>query len=135
MLEILNKQADSGSDYIGLSEEEAKVRQKEGKNVIASKKKNSALKIFSNQFKDVLVLILLGATLIAIVLGEVYDALTIIIIVLLDAVLGFVQEFRTERTLAALSKMTAPKARVFRDGVLRTIDASEVVKEDVFVIE
>lgn len=135
MLEILNKEATQNTDYIGLSEEEASVRQKEGKNLIVSKSKNSVLKIFSNQFKDVLVLILLGATLISIVLGEVYDALTIMIIVMLNAVLGFVQEYRTERTLAALNKMTAPKARVFRDGVLKTIEAQDIVKGDVFKIE
>lgn len=135
MLEILNKEAATDTDYIGLSEEEANVRQKEGKNLIASKSKSSALKIFSNQFKDFLVIVLLCATLISIVLGEVYDALTIIIIVMLNAVLGFVQEFRTERTLAALNKMTAPKARVFRDGVIKTIDAENIVKGDVFKIE
>ena len=135
MLEILNREVKPAQDYPGLSEEEARIRQKEGKNALAPKKKNSALKIFSNQFRDVLVLILLGATLISITIGEIYDALTIIIIIMLNATLGFIQEFRTERTLEALSKMTAPKAKVFRDGILKTLPADEIVKGDVFKID
>lgn len=135
MLEILNKETEIKADYPGLSEQEASIRSKEGKNRLEPKKKNSALKIFSNQFKDVLVLILLASTLISVVLGEVYDAITIMIIVLLNSVLGFIQEYRTEKTLAALSKMTAPHARVFRDGVLKNINAEDIVRSDVFMIE
>lgn len=135
MLEILNREVNPSQDYPGLSEEEAKIRQKEEKNVLSHKKKNSALKIFSNQFRDVLILILLGATLISLVIGEIYDAITIIIIVLMNATLGFIQEFRTEKTLEALSKMTSPKAKVFRDGIIKTLSSDEIVKGDVFKIE
>lgn len=134
MLEILNKEI-TDTDYIGLSSHEAAVRLKEGKNVLASDKKSSCLKLFFNQFRDFLVMILLGATAVSVLLGEIWDAATIMVILLVNALLGFIQEVRTERTLTALSKMAAPHAEVFRDGVLKTIPAEEVVRGDVFSIK
>ena len=70
--------------------------------ICCQKEKKKPLKIFIGQFRDIMVLILLIATVISVLLGEVYDAVTIIIIVLLNAILGFVQEFRTEKTLEKL---------------------------------
>ena len=121
---------------IGLSDEQAKERlQNYGPNQLAkSKKRNSAL-IFAGQFKDILVIILLVSTVVSVVLGEIYDAITIILIVLINAVLGFIQEFRTERTLEALKNMTAPTAKVYRNDILTEIPASELVVDDVFEIE
>ncbi|MBR0142264.1 MAG: cation-translocating P-type ATPase [Ruminococcus sp.] len=121
---------------MGLTEKEAVEKLKlYGENIFAEEKKNSAVKIFAGQFKDVMVMILLGATVISILLGEVSDAVTIMLIVLLDAVLGFVQEYRTEHTLEALRSMTAPTAKCYRDGKLRKINASELVTGDVIELE
>lgn len=120
----------------GLTEAEANDRLKDyGKNILTVSKKQSAVKIFFDQFKDIMVLILLGATIISAAMGEIYDAVTIIIIVLLDAVLGFIQEYRTEKTMESLEKLTSPTARVIRNGVKKSIDASLLVPDDIIVIE
>ena len=99
------------SEYMGLTQKQAQERLKEqGENRLESAKKQSVLKIFCSQFKDIMVMILLGATVISVVMGEIYEAVTIIAIVLLDAILGFAQEYKTEKTLKALEDMTAPMA-------------------------
>lgn len=123
-------------EHKGLSEERAEELLKEhGLNSLESKKRPGAVKIFAGQFKDVMVLILLAATAVSAFMGEIYDALTIIAIVLLDAILGFVQEYRTEKTLEALEKMTSPTAKVIRDGKSREIEASKLAVGDIFLIE
>ena len=102
---------------MGLTEKEAAQRLKEnGENSLGEGKKTSPVTIFFGQFRDVMVLILLAATVISVILGEVTDAVTIILIVLLNAILGFIQEFRTEKTLEALKSMTAPTAKCWRDA-------------------
>ena len=121
---------------MGLTEKEAEEKLKaEGRNVFGENRKNSAMKIFLGQFRDVMVMILLGATVISVLLGEISDAVTIILIVLLNAVLGFIQEYRTEHTLEALRSMTAPTAKCRRDGKLREIDAVLLVSGDVVELE
>ena len=121
---------------MGLTEKEAAEKLKtEGLNVLSEGRKSSAVGIFIGQFKDVMVMILLGATVISVLLGEVSDAVTIILIVLLNAVLGFVQEYRTEHTLEALKAMTSPTAKCRRDGILKEIDASLLVTGDVIELE
>jgi Ca2+-transporting ATPase len=121
---------------MGLTEKEACERLKaEGRNVLGEKKKVGAVRLFIGQFKDVMVMILLGATVISVLLGEVSDAVTIILIVLLNAILGFIQEFRTEHTLEALRSMTAPTAKCYRDGVLKVIEAERLVTGDVIELE
>ncbi len=106
-----------------------------GENVLAQTKPPGPLRIFLGQFTDPMVLILLAATGISALLGEWTDAVTIIVIVLLNAILGFVQEYRTEKTLEALRNMTAPTARVYRDGVLQEMPASKLVPGDCIAIE
>ncbi len=138
MLEILEKDVLKGSDdvTVGLSTAEAKRRIAiNGANKLYDKKKKSGIKIFANQFKDFMVMILLFSTVISALLGEFWDALTIIIIVVLNAVLGFIQEFRTEHTIEALEKMTTPTAKVFRDGKLCVISCEEIAEGDVFEVE
>lgn len=121
---------------MGLTEKEATARLKdEGENILESGKKTGPAVIFFRQFKDVMVMILLGATVISVLLGEISDAVTIILIVLLNAILGFIQEYRTEHTLEALKSMTAPTAKCYRDGVLKEIDASKLVTDDVIELE
>lgn len=120
----------------GLTDEQVKKKLSEyGLNTLKSKKRKSVISLFLDQFKDAMVLILLGATAISAVMGEIYDAVTIILIVLLDAVLGFVQEFRTEKTMEALEKLTSPTARVIRGGTKTEIDASNIVPDDIVCIE
>jgi len=120
----------------GLSEEEAKHRLEEiGPNELREIKKITPLEIFLRQFKSFLVIILLIATAISAFLGEFNDALVIAIIVLLNAVLGFAQEYRAERSMEALKRLTAPKARVIRDGVDVEILAKELVPGDVILFK
>lgn len=120
----------------GLTENEARRRLEEyGPNSLEQKKKNVALKMFAGQFKDVMVMILLAATVISAVMGEYYDALTIMVIVVLNAVLGFVQEYRTEKTLETIKAIAAPTARVRRDGKTETVPAERVVKGDIVLLE
>lgn len=121
---------------MGLTEKEAQARlREEGENVLSESKRPTAMLIFLGQFKDVMVMILLGATVISVLLGEISDAVTIILIVLLNAILGFIQEYRTENTLEALRSMTAPEAKCYRDGKLRNIEASLLVTGDVIELE
>ena len=90
---------------MGLTEKEAAERLKnEGENILEERKRSGPARIFLGQFRDVMVMILLGATVISIFLGEISDAVTIILIVLLNAILGFIQEYRTEHTLEALRR-------------------------------
>ena len=106
-----------------------------GPNRLAGKKKVHPTKIFLSQFKDFLTLVLLGGTVVSVLTGEYAEALTIAVIVLLNGLLGFLQEFKTERTLEALKKMAAPKARAWRDGELVLIDAAMLVPGDVVELE
>lgn len=121
---------------MGLTEKEAAARLKqEGENVLSECRKTGPARIFLGQFRDIMVMILLAATGVSILLGEISDAVTIIMIVLLNAILGFIQEYRTEHTLEALRSMTSPTAKCYRDGKLTVIDASKLVTEDVIEIE
>ena len=137
MLEVLNRDYKvANGTRIGISSGQAEERLKaNGPNALAAEKKSNAIKIFFNQFKDIMVIILLISTVISVLLGEVYDAITIILIVMLNAILGFIQEFRTEKTLEALSKMTAPTAHCYRDGKLQVIPAADLVIGDVIELE
>ena len=121
---------------MGLTEKEAAERLREdGENTLGEEKRNGPVKIFIGQFRDVMVMILIAAAAVSFLLGEVTDSVTIILIVLLNAVLGFIQEFRTEHTLEALRSMTAPSARCYRDGKLVTIPAAGLVRGDVIELE
>ncbi|MCM1479303.1 MAG: cation-translocating P-type ATPase [Muribaculaceae bacterium] len=134
MLEILDKPYTKCPR--GLSSAEAAERLKKyGENSLAKEKRAKPLKIFLGQFRDVMILILLAATVVSFFLGEIYDAVTIVIIVLLNAVLGFAQEYKTEKTLIALKNMTAPSAKCYLDGALVTVPAAELVPGDVIRLE
>ncbi len=120
----------------GLTSNEAnKLLEKNGYNTFSTEKKSQPLKIFVNQFRDIMVLILLAATIISVFLGEIYDSVTIILIVLLNAILGFIQEYKTEKTLEELKKITSPTAKVYRNGKLTTIDAQNLVVSDIIELE
>lgn len=120
----------------GLTEEEVKqAREKNGLNELTEGKRVSPIILFLNQFKDFMVVVLMGATLISGLLGEYLDAITIIAIILLNGVLGFVQEFRAERSLRALKQLSAPSAKVLRGGKLDIISTRLLVPGDVVLLE
>ncbi len=120
----------------GLTEEEVKqAREKNGLNELTEGKRISPIILFLNQFKDFMVLVLMGATLLSGLLGEYLDAITIIAIILLNGVLGFVQEFRAERSLRALKQLSAPSAKVLRGGKLDIISTRLLVPGDVVLLE
>jgi len=121
---------------MGLTEKEAAEKLvTEGENIFGENRKTGPMKIFLGQFKDVMVMILLAATVVSVLLGEISDAVTIILIVLLNAILGFVQEYRTEHTLEALRSMTSPTAKCWREGRLTEIDAAKLVTGDIIELE
>jgi Ca2+-transporting ATPase len=116
----------------GLTTEEAKKRLKRfGYNELKEAKKPSAFLLFFSQFKDFMVLVLLIATIISGLLGEYVDAIAIIIIVVMNAFLGFFQERRAERSLEALKQLSAPQVTVLRDGDWIKIRSQELVVGDV----
>ena len=119
----------------GLSSEEAKARlAKHGPNKLIEAEGASIWKLLIEQFKDFLVLLLLGAALISLLLGEYVDAIAIMAIVIVNALLGVIQEWRAERSLQALKRMAAPNAVVVRDGLQNTIPAEELVLGDLVIL-
>lgn len=126
-----------GSDLQrGLSQEEAARRLRQfGPNELAEKPRPSIWALLLGQFNNFLIIILLVASIISILLGEFIDAGAIVAIVILNAVLGVIQESKAEEALAALKKMAAPEAHVLRDGHLISILAREVVPGDVVMLE
>ncbi|WP_294478783.1 cation-translocating P-type ATPase [uncultured Ruminococcus sp.] len=140
MYGILDKKLEctriSDEEVPGLSSAEAEQRlEAEGRNVLGGKRHKGAMKIFLGQFHDVMVMILLGATAVSVLLGQYTDAVPIIAVVVINALLGFIQEFRCEKTLEKLEAMTAPIARVYRDGILKTLPAEMLAVGDVFTLE
>jgi len=128
----------------GLSSEEARRRlEKFGPNELKEAEKTTLWEMFLGQFEDVLVLILLAATLISFLLwlydpGEEaypYDSIIILLIVLANAILGVIQEYRAEKSLEALKELSAPTALVLRDGKKQRIPAKEVVPGDILCLE
>jgi len=120
----------------GLSEKEARQKLiKYGPNAMVQKKKISALKILLSQFKDFMTLVLLASTFISALMGDVIEAVTILCIVILNAILGFIQEFRTEKTMEALKKLAAPTAKLIRDGRTISIPADKIVPGDLIILE
>lgn len=120
----------------GLTADEVQERRRShGANQLIEGNKVSLLTIFFNQFRDFMTIVLVVATLISGLLGEYADAITIIAIIILNGILGFVQEVRAERSLAALKELTAPMARVRRDGRVQSIPARELVPGDIILLE
>lgn len=128
-----NLQTDS---HYGLSRSEAKLRLNQfGPNQLLEPQTASAVHIFFGQFSNFIIWILIAAALIAGALGEWIDALAIIVIVVLNGLLGFFQEYKAEKSLAALRKMITPFSKVIREGKLRLVPAKEIVPGDLVLIE
>ncbi|MDU5105520.1 calcium-translocating P-type ATPase, SERCA-type [Clostridium sp.] len=121
---------------MGLTTKEAEKRQKNyGLNEISHKKKSSPIVIFLSQFNDFIVWVLIAATIISGLMGDMADAITILIIVVVNAIMGFVQEYRTEKSLEALKELAAPTCKVIRDGILKVINSIEVTLGDLVILE
>lgn len=120
----------------GLTQREAQRRLADyGPNQLEQRQRVSPWRILLAQFQDFMVMVLLAATVISGLLGEVADAITIIAIVVVNAVLGFFQEFKAEKSMEALQQLTAPEARVLRDGEERRLPASDLVPGDIVTLE
>ncbi|RLC78653.1 MAG: ATPase, partial [Chloroflexi bacterium] len=120
----------------GLSEEEATRRLTQyGLNKLEEKEGTHPLLIFLSQFTEVMVIVLLIASVISFFLGDAKETIAILVIVFLNAVLGFVQEYQAERALAALKQLATPIVRVRRDGRIREISAERLVPGDIVLLE
>ncbi len=134
-VEALAKELRTDPDA-GLDSQEAGRRHaSEGFNELPEAPPPSLVKLFLSQFTSVIVWVLVGAAAVSGLLEDWLDAAAILAIVFLNGLLGFIQEFRAERSLAALRKMSISMARVFRDGVLRSIPARELVPGDLILLE
>lgn len=124
------------SNINGLKDKEAKKRlANSGYNELKRYKKVSPLQIFFSQFKNLLVIILFFATALSIFVGETVDAILILVLILILAVIGFIQEYKAEKALEALRKLTASKALVIRNGKEMEIDARELVPGDIVLLQ
>jgi Ca2+-transporting ATPase len=120
----------------GLTLEEAGRRlRRDGRNELRKIRTVSPLTIFFRQFASLVIWVLIGAVGISIYLGEKAEGIAILSIVMLNAVIGFVQEFRAERAAAALARLTAPKARVVRNGRAKVCAAAEIVAGDILLLD
>ena len=126
-----------GSDlHKGLSDKEAAERlAKYGPNELKGKPHATIWEMLLEQFKDFLVLILIGASIVSAFVGEVADSLVIIVIVVLNAALGVFQEAKAEKAMEALQKMAAPNSKVIRDGNIQTVPSRELVVGDIVLLE
>lgn len=126
----------------GLSEEEVKKRQQEyGKNKLEDKPKESIFMKFIKQFNDFMIIILIIASIVSAVISNIQgendyiDSIIIIAIVVLNAIMGVVQEAKAEKSIEALQEMTPMKAKVIRDGITNEIHADEIVPGDIILLE
>ena len=125
-----------GGTKAGLTSKEAAERlQKHGKNALAEGKKKSGLQVFLDQFKDLLVVILIIAALISMVSDNVESTVVIFAVLILNAVLGTVQHFKAEKSLESLKAMSSPSAKVLRDGVRSVVPSAQVVPGDIVELE
>lgn len=126
----------TGSSEQGLTSESVLHKQTEsGKNKLDDVRKKPAWMMFLNQFRDFMILVLIAAAIVSGIIGDLTDTIIILVIVILNAILGFVQEYRAEKALEALKKMAALNASVIRDGKVQSIDAEEIVPGDVVILE
>jgi Ca2+-transporting ATPase len=127
----LGSDADSGLER---DEAEARLAQ-HGPNTLPESGRRGLHLLFLDQFRDLMIQILLVAAVVAAFIGDPVDAIAILVIVLLNAVIGVVQQYRAEHAIAALREMAAPHARVIRDGSFHQLDARELVPGDLVVLE
>lgn len=125
-----------GTDENGLTQNQAKENQKKyGKNELAEGKKKNPFILFLEQYKDFLVIILIIAAIISGVLGDIESAIVIFVVITINAILGTVQHIKAEQSLDSLKEMSAPTAKVIRDGEINVVEGKDVTVGDIVVIE
>jgi Ca2+-transporting ATPase len=130
-LDALNVEAEQG-----LSDAEVQARRQQyGPNELPKEGGESWVKILVSQFTEVMVLVLIGAAIVSAVVGDLKDVFIILAIVVLNAALGFYQEFRAEQALEALSAMQVPMVRVRRGGHVQMVSAVDLVPGDIILVE
>jgi len=121
---------------LGLSEEEAKKRLKKyGPNKISEEKGKSPFSIFISQFQSILIIILIVASIVSFFLGDTVESIAILFVVVLNAILGFVQEYRADQSVKALKELVSPVAKVIRDGKRKEIPQEEVTVGDIVILD
>jgi P-type Ca2+ transporter type 2C len=122
--------------HMGLTEKEAEIKLKEhGLNVIEFKKTTSPIKIFISQFTSLFIVILILAALLSYSLGEKIETVAILLIVVFNGFLGFIQEYKASKAVEALKKMDVTTAKVIRDGIIKKIDSAKLVPGDIIILE
>jgi len=125
-----------GASPQGLSDEEARRRLDEhGLNMLEEKKRKHPFSMLLDQFKDFMIMVLITAAVVSGIIGDLTDTIAIVVIVILNAVIGFVQEYRAEKAMAALKKMASPSAKVMRGGQAEVIDSSLLVPGDLVILD
>ncbi|MDF2538127.1 MAG: putative rane protein [Herbinix sp.] len=120
----------------GLSEEEVKLRlEKYGMNKLKGKPKKSLITLFLSQLKDMLIYVLIGAAIITLAIGEITDSVIILLVIILNAVIGVIQEYKAGKAVEALQKMTTPRSLVRRNGEAKEINSEEVVPGDIVILD
>jgi Ca2+-transporting ATPase len=134
--DITNVIEELKSSLRGISSADAAKRLIEcGRNELVEKKKRTPVMMFLDQFKDFMIMVLVAAAVVSGFIGELADTLAIIVIVIINAIIGFIQEYRAERAMQALKSMASPTAVVMRDGTPYSIPASELVPGDLVMLE
>ena len=129
-------QAQTVNPATGLSKEEVLVRlERHGRNELKGKPKKSLLSLFLAQLQDMLIYVLLGAAAITLFIGHYVDSVIILCAVLLNAAIGVAQEYKAEKAMEALQKMTSPKALLRRGGEVSEVNSAEIVPGDIVLLE
>lgn len=132
--DIINELSSNAVEGLTSSEANARLT-KYGKNKLQSKKKKSKLSMFFAQINDAMIYILIGAAVISFIMGEISDSIIILVVILINATIGMVQESKAEKALEALKNLSTPKALVKRNGTLQEIPSEDVVIGDIVVID
>ncbi|MEW6584458.1 MAG: cation-translocating P-type ATPase [Nitrospirota bacterium] len=124
------------SSLQGISSDDAAKRlEAYGPNSLKEKRPRSRLAMFVDQFGDFMILVLIAAAVVSGIIGELSDTIAIVVIVVLNAIIGFIQEYRAEKAMAALRKMAAPTSKIIRNGKPETIRSAEIVPGDMVVLD
>ena len=132
--EVIGNLVTNVNTGLNLTEVEDRLR-KYGHNQLEEKEGVSPIMLFLSQFNDFIVWVLIAAAIVSGFMGEWVDALAIIAIVIINAIIGFIQEYRAEKSLAALQKMSAPFSKVLRNGEMYSIPSRDIVPGDIALLE